>query len=660
MNPFSRYPVAVQIAAGFFVGIALLGLVASAGIRQIGIARARANEAATLGAIATLTRDVMVQELELRRLPADNGAAAALRNDLDTLAHSDQTNAVDSARLEQVDLEEAAIESDVTALSKQPSTESAFERLSTDDDVLLTYASAQAKNASAEFERALAQVVAVLLGSTAAAVAALAITAFLIGGNLARRLGHVSSALQDVTQHDVTDLTDAFGRLSNGDLSAAFEAKRALIADSGRDEIAGLAESYNGVTAGLGLVASAFNHMTRTLRRMISGIADATEGLAAISSRMSVAASESTVAVGQIAASIAGVADGARDQAERISSATAQIAELSHAAGRIAAASEAQAVSSADSVATVGRLEEQIVALAALGTTLERAASDARGRALSGQASVEQTAAAMSRIKATTAFAHAAMGTLETRSRAVSEIVAAIEEIAERTNLLALNAAIEAARAGEQGRGFAVVAGEVRKLAEQSRTATGKVGGILEAIRDESVRAAGAITTAWEQMDAGSALSVEATEALNVVGAAIAQTAEIANEVAERSSEMQAASGELSRSIASISRAIDENALTAAAVSASSDRILQTIRPVTELADAQATTAREVSDATVALSGEILEIDASSRDARVQAELLRELVGAFQGVRASTVLTSAARRAFSASRPRASATPRLT
>lgn len=45
-----------------------------------------------------------------------------------------------------------------------------------------------------------------------------------------------------------------------------------------------------------------------------------------------------------------------------------------------------------------------------------------------------------------------------------------IEGIAGKTNLLSLNASIEAARAGEAGRGFAVVAGEIRTLADSTKS----------------------------------------------------------------------------------------------------------------------------------------------------------------------------------------------
>lgn len=79
-------------------------------------------------------------------------------------------------------------------------------------------------------------------------------------------------------------------------------------------------------------------------------------------------------------------------------------------------------------------------------------------------------------------------GNLESRVQSIQGVVELIKGLSDQTNLLALNASIEAARAGEQGKGFAVVAEEVRKLAEQSKAATGEIVMMIGDVQSEVSR----------------------------------------------------------------------------------------------------------------------------------------------------------------------------
>ena len=115
-----------------------------------------------------------------------------------------------------------------------------------------------------------------------------------------------------------------------------------------------------------------------------------------------------------------------------------------------------------------------------------KTASDALRKLASAEGkTISEMSQVMDEIGTTMQSSTQAAKALGENSSKISEIIGAIEDIADQTNLLALNAAIEAARAGEQGRGFAVVADEVRRLAERTTTATHEIHGIIAGLRSE-------------------------------------------------------------------------------------------------------------------------------------------------------------------------------
>jgi methyl-accepting chemotaxis protein len=64
------------------------------------------------------------------------------------------------------------------------------------------------------------------------------------------------------------------------------------------------------------------------------------------------------------------------------------------------------------------------------------------------------------------------LSTINEKAQAINAIVGTITKVAEETNLLSVNAAIEAEKAGEFGLGFLIVAREIRRLADQTASAT--------------------------------------------------------------------------------------------------------------------------------------------------------------------------------------------
>lgn len=128
----------------------------------------------------------------------------------------------------------------------------------------------------------------------------------------------------------------------------------------------------------------------------------------------------------------------------------------------------------------------------------ERAANvahEVRDASVAGRAQVDLSLNQINNARQDAQAASQMMVQLQGKARRIHGITEVITEIAARTNLLALNAAIEAARAGEHGRGFAVVAGEVRQLAQRTKSATDDIGQMVREINEEAERAAGGMAS---------------------------------------------------------------------------------------------------------------------------------------------------------------------
>lgn len=261
----------------------------------------------------------------------------------------------------------------------------------------------------------------------------------------------------------VREVAEAASQIANGDLTMQ------SISYQSEDEI--------------GKLANAFNTMLLNLRMIIQQVSVSAEQVAASSEELTASAEQSALAATQVAGTITEVAQGTDQQRQSISD-TLQIIDTMTAQVR-------QIAFNADSTTTVSK---QTAAAAQKG-----------GEAI--EAAIKQ----MTTIDQTVAESSAVISALGERSKEIGQIVNTIAAIAGQTNLLALNAAIEAARAGEQGRGFAVVAEEVRKLAEQSQTATKQIASLIHEIQAETNKAIIAMNAGTREVTTG-------TQVVNTAG----------------------------------------------------------------------------------------------------------------------------------------------
>ena len=307
----------------------------------------------------------------------------------------------------------------------------------------------------------------------------------------------------------------------------------------------------------------ALARLQASLRKMVSDIQQQSAALAATAQHLGVTASQTTQAVYQVAGAVNDVAEGAEAQSFSVQDTHRSLQQLLQVIGQVADSAQAVAVTS----------------------------QKARMAAERGAGAVRDTSAGMATLQGMVTQAVERVGALGAHGERMERVVETIDYIAEETNLLAVNAAITAAMAGDQGLGFAVVADEVRKLAERSQQETRAIGDMIREVQDGTREAVSAIGAGAQQADDGARQAAQASEAIEQILAAVAQSATQVDAIAQAAQEMTVRSLRVSAATANIATVIEQNANGIGGVSAATEQMAAQVEAMAARADELAATA---------------------------------------------------------------------
>jgi methyl-accepting chemotaxis protein len=138
-----------------------------------------------------------------------------------------------------------------------------------------------------------------------------------------------------------------------------------------------------------------------------------------------------------------------------------------------------------------------------------------------GNQAVEETLQGMMEVQEKVEKIVTQITRLREQNNQIGTISQVVSNIANQTNMLALNASVEAVRAGESGKGFAVVAAEIRKLADQSKSAADKINHLVIEIQSAVEATAKATGEGTERVQASRTIAKQSSQAFSGVTEAV-------------------------------------------------------------------------------------------------------------------------------------------
>ena len=212
---------------------------------------------------------------------------------------------------------------------------------------------------------------------------------------------------------------------------------------------------------------------------------------------------------------------------------------------------------------TTTEISSSIASVADMANNVNNLMNDTVKSAKKGEVSLKENLDKFRIIEGTVGDIEKRSSELGISSKKVYEIVDLINKITEQTNLLALNAAIEAARAGEAGKGFAVVADEVRKLANDSNSATKEIEELVTTILSEVDEVIKVTKEGSKEIKEGMLLTEETNRQILEVINNVNQTSTKVEEISRAMNDQTYAIGEITNATSeSANKNIEINELT--------------------------------------------------------------------------------------------------
>jgi hypothetical protein len=212
-----------------------------------------------------------------------------------------------------------------------------------------------------------------------------------------------------------------------------------------------------------------------------------------------------------------------------------------------------------------------------------RIAEETGRNAIAGDRTVQNSQAAILRIKGQVDQIVARMIDLGRKSQQIGSILELINELADQTNILSINATIEAAGAGESGRRFAVVADEVRRLADRVGGSAREIRGLIDEIRSAANSTVMATEDGSKSVDAGASQFAEVLSTFASISERVRVTTDAAREIELSTKQQTAAVEQLNVAIGGVAQAARETQASSAQTLATCSELANVSRQLSRL-----------------------------------------------------------------------------